>query len=58
MQNPLISYTDQMIVHTDGPLQPTIEECGAQAAWANKKCHGHCILPPGMTAMVKEMVPK
>ncbi len=27
MQNPLISYTDQIIVHMDGPLQPAIKEC-------------------------------
>src|SRR5216684_1234529 len=30
---------------------------GAQVAWANKKYYSHCILPPDMTAMVKEMVP-
>ncbi len=31
---------------------------GAQAVWANKKYHGHCILPPDMIALMKEMVPK
>jgi hypothetical protein len=31
---------------------------GAQAAWANKKYHGHRILPPDMIALVKETVPK
>src|SRR5258707_5663259 len=30
---------------------------GAQVVWANKKYHSHCVLPPDMTAMVKEMVP-
>jgi hypothetical protein len=29
---------------------------GAQAAWANKKYHGHRILPPDMVALVKETV--
>jgi hypothetical protein len=29
---------------------------GAQAAWANKKYHGHRILPPEMVALVKESV--
>jgi hypothetical protein len=31
---------------------------GAQAAWANKKYHGHRILPPDMVALVKATVPK
>jgi len=30
---------------------------GAQAAWANKKYHGHHVLPPDMIKLVKEMVP-
>ena len=29
---------------------------GAQAAWANKKYHGHRILPPDMVALVKRTV--
>jgi len=29
---------------------------GAQAAWANKKYHGHCVLPLDMVALVKESV--
>jgi hypothetical protein len=31
---------------------------GAQAAWANKKYHGHHMLPLDMVALVKKMVPK
>ena len=31
---------------------------GAQAAWANKKYHGHHILPPEMIALMKETIPK
>jgi hypothetical protein len=31
---------------------------GAQAAWANKKYHGHRTLPPDMVAQVKKTVPK
>jgi len=30
---------------------------GAQAAWANKKYHGHRVLPPDMIKLVKETVP-
>ena len=30
---------------------------GAQAAWANKKYHGHRVLPPDMVALVKETIP-
>jgi hypothetical protein len=31
---------------------------GAQAAWANKKYHGHRTLPPDMVALVKQTVPE
>lgn len=31
---------------------------GAQATWANKKYHGHRILPPEMITLVKETIPK
>ncbi|KIJ28186.1 hypothetical protein M422DRAFT_270589 [Sphaerobolus stellatus SS14] len=29
---------------------------GTQAVWANKKFHGHCILPPSMIAEIKKSV--
>jgi hypothetical protein len=31
---------------------------GAQAAWANKRYHGHRVLPPDMVALVKEAIPE
>jgi len=31
---------------------------GAQAVWANKKYHGHYILPPDMITYMKEIIPK
>ena len=29
---------------------------GAQAAWANKKYHGHCTLPPDMIREIKDSI--
>ena len=29
----------------------------AQAAWANKKYHGHCTLPSNMVVLMKETIP-
>ena len=31
---------------------------GAQAIWANKKYHGHHVLPPDMVSLVKTVVPQ
>ena len=31
---------------------------GAQAGWANKKYHGHRVLPPEMVAEIKKSIPK